>query len=189
MPREETESSAQALDLDAAAQELARILSKGCLLVGHGVQSDLRALGGDVVSKSSSSPTPSSPSLSVPVSRVRDTSTSPALLKRCRGNRKSSSSRKLDELFLGAFGLELRPSSSSPSSPSSSFSSSSSSPSSSPPAPLRHDPVADAAAAMALYLTFVKGTLGGDASSATELEEMETERVLQEFRARERGKL
>jgi hypothetical protein len=36
---------------------------------------------------------------------------------------------------------------------------------------------------MALYVTFVKGTLD-DAASAAELELMESERVLQEFRAR-----
>lgn len=207
VPREEAES-AQGLALDLVARELARILSGGCLLVGHGVRGDLRALGGAVVAAASGPPSPSapprpaapaSPPLSVAASRFRDTSTSPGLLKVQR--HRKSSSRKLDELFLGAFGLELRggaaaarrsgpsgPPSPSPSSPSPPASSSASSSSASPPPPgggggVRHDPVADAAASMALYVTFVKGTLD-DAASAAELELMESERVLQEFRAR-----
>ena len=178
VPREEAEY--EGLELDLVVAELARILSGGCLLVGHGVSGDMRALRGEVVSGSaSSSPSSSSdslasPSLSISASRVRDTSTSPGLLK-MNNKHKASSSTKLETLFFDAFALRLRPPSPSPA-----VFVASSSPSL---PPLRHDPVADAAAAMALYLTFVKGTLA-DAASATELEEMETRRVLQEFRSR-----
>lgn len=173
VPREETESLG--LDLDLVSRELARLLSGGCLLVGHGVRGDLAALGFEVFSSSSSSSSPAPPPLSIPASRIRDTSTSPELLKRRKSGHKKSSSTKLDELFARAFGLELRAKADIPPPPISSSSSSSAS---------RHDPVADAAAAMALYLTLIKGTLDDAASGAKELEEMETERLLQEFRAR-----
>ena len=181
VPAEETEHQGQ--ELDAVVRELARLLSGGALLVGHGVTGDLRVLGGEVVSSSSSSPSSSppspssSPSLRIQASRVRDTSTSPGLLKKNSKRGKGSSSAKLEELFAVAFGLELRRRSEAEAETGSSPSPS--------PAPPRHDPVADAAAAMALYLSFVRGTMG-DASSKEELEEMETARVLQEFRERER---
>ena len=183
VPREETES--RGLDLDLVARELARLLSGGALLVGHGVRGDLAALGGETVSgsRSSSSSSPPAPPLSIPASRIRDTSTSPGLLQ--RNGSKTSSSTKLDELFARAFGLELRAGAAAAARSSDPLSSSSSSSSSPASLPARHDPVADAAAAMALYLTLVKGTLD-DAASRAELEEMETERLLQEFRARER---
>ena len=194
VPRDETESP-QALPLEPVAKELARLLSKGCLLVGHGVRGDLRALGGEVLVVSSSSPSPSpSPSLSslsIPASRVRDTSTIPGLLKRRKNGRKTSSSAKLDELFARTFGLELRGGGGGGSGAAAAAAAAAAErfpdPSSPSSLPARHDPVADAAAAMALYLTLVRGTLE-DAASGAELEEMETERVLLDFRARERSR-
>ena len=192
VPLAETEpsSSKGGLELDVVVREIARLLSDGALLVGHGVKGDVASLGGDVVVDGSSSCSSSSSSpLSVHSSRVRDTSTIPALLlkkntkKKNRGKKmkweSSASSRGLEALFSDAFGVALRPSS--PSSPSSSVSPS---PSSSPSS--RHDPVADAAAAMALYCAFVRSTLA-DASCAAELEEMETRRLLLEFQSREKG--